>query len=39
MNADLKIGSGTCEDQVANNATAFTDAYWEFGTFSVYTAS
>jgi hypothetical protein len=32
-------GSGTCEDQVANNATAFTDAYWEFGSFKVYTAS
>lgn len=31
--------SGTCENQVANNATAFTDAYWEFGGFSVYTAS
>ncbi|TVY13130.1 putative glycosidase [Lachnellula arida] len=31
--------SGTCEDQVANNATAFTDAFWEFGTFSVYSAS
>lgn len=31
--------SGTCEDQVANNNTAFTDAYWEFGKFSVFTAS
>ncbi|KAH6664478.1 glycoside hydrolase family 16 protein [Halenospora varia] len=31
--------SGTCEDQVANNNTAFTNAYWEFGTFKVYSAS
>ncbi|RDW95161.1 hypothetical protein BP5796_00924 [Coleophoma crateriformis] len=29
----------TCEDFVANNATAFTNAYWEFGYFKVYTAS
>jgi len=30
---------GTCTDYVANNATAFTDAYWEFGNFTVYQAS
>ncbi|KAG0646518.1 putative glycosidase [Hyphodiscus hymeniophilus] len=29
----------TCQDQVANNSQAFTDAYWEFGKFSVYKAS
>ncbi|CAG8981220.1 hypothetical protein HYALB_00012549 [Hymenoscyphus albidus] len=27
---------GSCEDHVAANNTAFRDAYWEFGTFSVY---
>ncbi|TVY85146.1 putative glycosidase [Lachnellula suecica] len=31
--------SGTCTDQVANNATAFTDAYWEFGSWTIYSAS
>ncbi|KAH8805932.1 glycoside hydrolase family 16 protein [Xylogone sp. PMI_703] len=30
---------GTCQDLVANNASAFTDAFWEFGTFKVYQAS
>jgi hypothetical protein len=30
---------GTCQDQVANNNTAFTDAYWEFGAFTVYSAA
>lgn len=30
---------GTCETYVANNNTAFTDAYWEFGAFSVYSGS
>ena len=29
---------GTCTDQVANNATGFTNAYWEFGGFRVFTA-
>lgn len=29
---------GTCENQVANNNTAFRDAFWEFGAFSVYSA-
>lgn len=37
--ANCGIGSGTCQDQVANNATAFTNAYWEFGKFSVYSSS
>jgi len=27
---------GTCTDFVANNATAFVDAYWEFNSFKVY---
>ncbi|TAQ87261.1 hypothetical protein B7494_g4434 [Chlorociboria aeruginascens] len=31
--------SGTCEDIVANNATAFTNAYWEFGKFLIYQSS
>jgi hypothetical protein len=30
---------GTCENLVSTNATAFTDAFWEFGAFSVYQAS
>jgi hypothetical protein len=30
---------GTCTNLVSTNATAFTDAYWEFGAFSVYQAS
>jgi len=30
---------GTCQDQVANNASAFADAYWEFGEFDIYQAS
>ncbi|KAL3422875.1 putative endo-1,3(4)-beta-glucanase [Phlyctema vagabunda] len=30
---------GTCSDYVANNATAFTNAYWEFGEFNIYSAS
>lgn len=33
------IGPGTCDDYVANNATAFTDAYWQFNNFTVYQAS
>ncbi|KAI1214801.1 glycoside hydrolase family 16 protein [Annulohypoxylon truncatum] len=28
-----------CTDYVANYPSAFTDAYWEFGTFQVYKAS
>ncbi|KAI9149363.1 putative glycosidase [Paramyrothecium foliicola] len=28
-----------CTDYVANNPTAFRDAYWEFGSFEVYQAS
>jgi hypothetical protein len=28
-----------CTDFVANNPTAFKDAYWEFGSFEVYQAS
>ncbi|KAF4120578.1 Glycosyl hydrolases family 16 [Geosmithia morbida] len=31
--------SSNCSDWVANNPDAFTDAYWEFGTFQVYKAS
>ncbi|KAI9828443.1 MAG: hypothetical protein M1832_002871 [Thelocarpon impressellum] len=27
---------GTCGDLVANNASAFANAYWEFGEFKVY---
>lgn len=34
-----KKGPGTCTDFVANNATAFKDAYWEFNHFTVYQAS
>jgi hypothetical protein len=34
--ADSTAGPGTCTDYVANNATAFTNSYWEFGTFSIY---
>ncbi|KAJ9205273.1 concanavalin A-like lectin/glucanase domain-containing protein [Paecilomyces variotii] len=30
---------GTCTDYVANNPTAFTNAYWEFKSFKVYQAS
>ncbi|KAI9852017.1 MAG: hypothetical protein M1838_002140 [Thelocarpon superellum] len=30
---------GTCTDYVANNPSAFTDAYWEFGTFNIYQAA
>jgi hypothetical protein len=30
---------GLCTDYVANNNTAFVDAYWEFGAFNVYQAS
>ncbi|ESZ95583.1 glycoside hydrolase family 16 protein [Sclerotinia borealis F-4128] len=30
---------GTCTDYVANNATAFTNAYWEFNNFTVYQSS
>ncbi|CAK7202103.1 hypothetical protein SEUCBS139899_004823 [Sporothrix eucalyptigena] len=28
-----------CTDYVANNPSAFTDAYWEFGTFKIYQAA
>jgi hypothetical protein len=31
-------GPSNCTDYVANNPTAFKDAYWEFGTFEVYQA-
>ncbi|PMD21569.1 glycoside hydrolase family 16 protein [Hyaloscypha hepaticicola] len=31
--------SGSCTDYVANNNGSFTDAYWEFGAFKVYSAS
>ncbi|KAH9219349.1 concanavalin A-like lectin/glucanase domain-containing protein [Leptodontidium sp. 2 PMI_412] len=30
---------GTCVDYVSNNNTAFTNAYWEFGNFSVFSVS
>jgi len=30
---------GNCTDYVANNPTAFLNAYWEFGAFKVYQAS
>ncbi|KAH9819871.1 Glycoside hydrolase family 16 protein [Teratosphaeria destructans] len=30
---------GTCQDFVANNATAFDTAYWEWASWRVYTAS
>ncbi|EPE33256.1 Concanavalin A-like lectins/glucanase [Glarea lozoyensis ATCC 20868] len=30
---------GTCSDYVANNNTAFANAYWEFGSFVVYSAN
>lgn len=30
---------GTCADLVKNNATAFENAYWEFGSFRVWTSS
>lgn len=30
---------GTCTEYVANNASAFTNAYWEFKSFKVYQAS
>ncbi|KAK4155483.1 glycoside hydrolase [Chaetomidium leptoderma] len=29
-------GSSTCTDFVANNPSAFADAYWEFGAFQVF---
>ena len=29
---------GTCQNLVATNATAFTNAYWEFSSFKVYQA-
>ncbi|KAI4738802.1 hypothetical protein E4T50_10733 [Aureobasidium sp. EXF-12298] len=31
--------SGTCANLVMNNATAFENAYWEFGSFRVWTSS
>ncbi|KAM5374913.1 hypothetical protein ACJZ2D_006257 [Fusarium nematophilum] len=31
--------SGNCTDLVANNPEAFTNAYWEFGSFEVYQSS
>lgn len=30
---------GTCVDYVSNNNTAFKNAYWEFGNFSVFSVS
>lgn len=30
---------GTCETYVANNPSAFTEAYWQFASFRVYTAT
>ncbi|KAH8591483.1 glycoside hydrolase family 16 protein [Bisporella sp. PMI_857] len=30
---------GLCEDQVKYNNTAFADAYWEFGEFTIYQSS
>ena len=33
------VGPGLCTDFVANNNTAFANAYWEFGKFSVYQAA
>jgi hypothetical protein len=30
---------GTCDNYVSNNGSAFTEAYWEFASFRVYTAS
>ncbi|KAJ5050843.1 uncharacterized protein L3040_002712 [Drepanopeziza brunnea f. sp. 'multigermtubi'] len=30
---------GTCVDQVSINTTAFTDAYWEFGSFTIFSVS
>lgn len=30
---------GTCTDYVAQNPTAFSTAYWEFGNFTMYQAS
>ncbi|KAI3396348.1 hypothetical protein diail_12238 [Diaporthe ilicicola] len=39
---DLYSGTScpsNCTDYVANNPEAFTDAYWEVGSFQVYTAS
>lgn len=32
-------GPSNCTDFVANNPSNFTNAYWEVGTFQVYTAS
>lgn len=34
-----RLGPGTCTDYVANNNTAFANAYWEFGAFQIYQAS
>lgn len=33
------IGPSNCTDFVANNPDEFVNAYWEVGTFQVYTAS
>jgi len=30
---------GSCQDHVQNDFASFTDAYWEFGSFSVYSAA
>ncbi|RDL40908.1 uncharacterized protein BP5553_00887 [Venustampulla echinocandica] len=38
-NVYSKTCSGDCKDNVANNPTAFKDAYWEFGSFHVYSAA
>lgn len=32
-------GPSNCTDFVANNPSAFVDAFWEFGDFKVYTAA
>ncbi|KAK3308164.1 glycoside hydrolase family 16 protein [Chaetomium strumarium] len=37
--ADSGCSKQKCTDFVANNPSAFTDAYWEFGGFQVYSAS
>lgn len=33
------IGPSNCTDFVANNPDEFVNAYWEVGTFQIYTAS
>lgn len=36
---NMMIGSSNCTDLVANNPEAFSNAYWEFGSFEVYKPS